>query len=161
MNQTNIVSAVSTQEVNAPADKIWAQLADNFLNVSDWAGGVNTSVANPATPTGFNGSPHGGRICDVDGMGVTDERVVGYDATNKMISYTISSRKIPFFVETMTSTWTVVALSQTQSSLTLTVTAKTKGLIGRLAAKPLSKMVNGAAPGLLGDLKTYMQTELR
>lgn len=41
---------------------------------------MNTSATNPDTPNGFNGSPHGGRICDVDGLGTTDERITGYVA---------------------------------------------------------------------------------
>jgi hypothetical protein len=155
----NVVTRTATDTVAASSASIWRTLSDDFLDVSKWAGGVNSSTANPSTPTGFNGSPHGGRVCDVDGIGITDERIVAYDADQRTLTYTISAKKIPFFVESMTSTWSVLAGSDESSSqVSLTVTAMTKGIFGRLGKIPLTKMISGAAPGLLVDLKTWAES---
>jgi hypothetical protein len=155
----NVVTRTATDTVAASPPSIWRTLSDDFLDVATWAGGVNSSHANPSTPTGFNGSPHGGRVCDVDGIGITDERIVAFDAEHRTLTYTISAKKIPFFVESMTSTWSVLAGPDESSSLvSLTVTATTKGLFGRIGKIPLTKMISGAAPGLLGDLKTWAES---
>jgi hypothetical protein len=157
-NGKNVVSKTATDTVDASPEAIWKILAEDFLDISKWAGGVNTSTANPATPTGFNGSPHGGRVCDVDGIGLTDERVVVYDPDRRTIAYSVSAKKIPFFVDSMTSTWSIVpGNSPSNARVTLTVQAVTKGLFGKVGKIPLNKMISGAAPGLLGDLKKWAE----
>lgn len=155
----NLVTRTATDTVAASPETVWRILSDDFLEISTWAGGVGSSKANEATPTGFNGSPHGGRVCDVDGIGLTDERIVAFDAHQRTLTYTVSAKKIPFFVESMTSTWSVLpGADNSHANVSLTVTATTKGLFGRVGKIPLNKMVSGAAPGLLADLKTWAET---
>ena len=72
------VTRTSTTTIAADAQAVWDELDANFLEISKWAGGVKSSVANPATPEGLNGSAHGGRVCEVAGVGTTDERIIGY-----------------------------------------------------------------------------------
>lgn len=154
------VACTATETVAASPDTIWKILSDDFLKVYEWAGGVNSSTANPDAPAGPNGSPFGGRICDVDGIGLTDERVIAYDAPARTLSYSISAKKIPFFVESMTSSWSVVpGADPATSTVSLTVAATTKGILGGIGKIPLKKMLSGAAPGLLGDLKTWAETQ--
>jgi hypothetical protein len=155
----NLVTRTATDVVAASPSSIWRTLSDGFLDISQWAGGVTTSTANAATPTGFNGSPHGGRVCDVDGIGITDERIVAYDASQRTLTYSISAKKIPFFVESMTSTWSVLAgPDESHSNVALTITATTKGIFGRLGKAPITKMISRAAPGLHNDLKTWAES---
>jgi hypothetical protein len=158
----NLVIRTATDTVAAPAESVWNVLSDDFIGVSKWAGGVKTSEANPATPTGVNGSPYGGRICDVDGIGLTDERIVAYDASERTMTYSVSAKKIPFFVDSMTSMWRVdPGDNESTSKVSLTVQATTKGLFGRIGKIPLNKMISGAAPGLLADLKTWVESAER
>ena len=158
----NIVTRTATDTVNATPEAVWRILSDDFLEISAWAGGVRSSTANPATPGGFNGSPHGGRVCDIEGIGLTDERVVAFDARKGTLAYTVSAKKIPFFVESMTSTWSVLpGADDSSSDVSLTVTAVTKGLFGRIGKIPLKKMISGAAPGLLADFKSWAETSQR
>ncbi|TDW28766.1 SRPBCC family protein [Cryobacterium psychrophilum] len=151
---TRMVAATATDTVAASPEVIWSILSDDFLEISTWAGGVNTSVANPETPTGINGSQHGGRICDVDGLGITDERITAYDAAARMLTYSVVAQKQPFFVESLSSTWSVQpGTDADRSEVSLTVQATTKGLLGGIGRAPLRSMLSKAAPGLLGDLK--------
>jgi len=152
------VARTATDTVAALPEAVWAILSDDFLEVSRWAGGVTSSVANPETPSGVNGSPHGGRICEVKGLGTTDERIVEFDADQRTLAYVISAAKTPFFVESMRSEWSVQPGTQPETSLvTLTVQARTKGLFGPVGKVPLGRMLSGAAPGLLGDLKAHAE----
>ncbi len=154
----NLVSRTASDSVAASSESIWRILSDDFLDISAWAGGVTSSTANPATPTGLNGSPHGGRVCDVDGLGLTDERIVAYDADRRLLSYDIAAKKLPFFVTSMGATWSVQPGDDPSSArVTLTVEARTKGLFGGIGKIPLGRMLSGTAPGLLGDLKTWAE----
>jgi len=147
----------STQKINASPEKIWKILSEDFLEISKWADSVRSSVANPKTPNGFNDSPHGGRVCEVDGFGTTDERVSIYDKKNMNIAYTLTSTKMPFFVNIMGADWIVVKVSDGKSSVTFKVSAETKGIVGTIMKLPLGRMLSRSAPGLLGDLKKYSE----
>jgi hypothetical protein len=105
MNTT--LTKTSTTSIPAPAEEVWVELDTHFLEISTWAGGVNSSVANPATPTSVNGSTHGGRICDVDGIGTTDERISHFDPEARTLTYTIQAEGLPSFVQGLQNTWTV------------------------------------------------------
>jgi hypothetical protein len=62
----------------------------------------------------------------------------------------------------MTSMWRVdPGDNESTSKVSLTVQATTKGLFGRIGKIPLNKMISGAAPGLLADLKTWAESAER
>lgn len=148
----------STTMIAAPPEEVWAQLDAQFLDISGWAGGVKSSQANPATPTGLNGSAHGGRICDVDGVGITDERIVDFDALNRTLTYSVQADGLPFFVTGLQNTWTVRSDGQTGSLVDVEMAAFTKGLMGKVGALPLGRMLGKAAIGLPNDLKVHLET---
>jgi len=154
-DEARYVSVTVTDTVAASPETIWGILSDDFLEVSTWARGVKTSQANPKTPTGINGSPHGGRVCDVEGLGVTDERITAYDATQRSLSYSVLAENQPFFVKSMGSAWSVQPSADDENSaiVTLTVEAHTKGLLGGVGRVPLRPMLAKGAPALLRDLK--------
>lgn len=97
----------STASIDADPDHVWRVLADEFLDNAAWAPGVISSVANPATPMGVNGSPYGGRISEITGLGRADVRIVDYDAQARTLSYTLEAENIPPFIERLQNTWTV------------------------------------------------------
>lgn len=153
------VTKTATLNVKAKPEKIWKVLSDDFLNVSKWAGGVSESGPNPKAKNSKTSAPHAGRICQVDGMGETDERVVEYSSEDMVIAYTIAAKKIPFFVKEMKSRWQVKPSGKDSSEVTLEVSAETKGLLGYIGQFPIAKMLKGAAPGLAGDLKKYIEKQ--
>lgn len=151
------VTKRSTTSIAASADAVWAELDDNFLEISRWAGGVNSSVANPATPEGVNGSSHGGRICDVEGIGETDERIINYDKGKRTLSYTVQAEGLPFFVKGLQNTWTVRSNGADGTTVDVEINATTTGLIGKIGSLPLGRMLAKGAAGLPGDLKTHIE----
>ena len=96
-------SAIS---IDAAVQAVWTVLADEFIDVAAWGPGVNSSVRNPETPEGLNGSRYGGRICEVEGLGKTTERIVAYDAQARTLSYTLEAENLPPFIKTLEVTWT-------------------------------------------------------
>lgn len=154
------VIKTSSTPIAASPEQVWKTIASDFLDISAWAGGVKSSTANPATLTGINGSPHGGRICDIEGMGLTDERIVAFDADTRTLTYSVSAKGLPFFVDTLHNSWTVRgdATDGAAAVVDMKIHAVTKGLVGPIGAIPLGMMLGKAAVGLPQDLKKYVET---
>lgn len=150
----------STTMIASPPEMVWAQLDAQFLDISAWAGGVKSSQANPATPRGINGSTHGGRICDVDGVGLTDERIVAFNAVDHTLTYSVHSDGLPFFVTGLQNTWTVRPDGATGSVVDVEMAAFTKGIMGKVGAIPLGRMMGKAAVGLPQDLKVHLERDV-
>lgn len=97
----------TTTTIEASAKEVWRVLDADFIKVSRWGPGVLSSGPNPATPYGVNGSAYGGRVCQVEGLGRTDERIVGYDGGSRSLRYTVEAEGFPAFIESLENTWTV------------------------------------------------------
>jgi len=151
------VTRTSTTAIAANAQTVWDELDTNFLDISKWAGGVKSSVANPATPKGLNGSAHGGRVCDVAGVGTTDERIIGYDAETRTLTYAVRAEGLPFFVDRLENTWTVRADGPDRAAVDVRLTGVTKGIVGRIGAVPLGRLLAKTAVGLPNDLKRHIE----
>lgn len=153
----SIVTKTSSTPIAADVSAVWRALDDDFLEISAWAGGVKSSVANPETPSSFNGSHHGGRICDVDGIGLTDERITAYDPVAHTLTYTVAAKGLPFFVSRLQNTWTVRPDGAEGSIVDVEIQAVTKGLIGALGAIPMGRMLGKGAVGLPKDFKAHLE----
>jgi hypothetical protein len=152
-----IVTRTSTTPIQASPDAVWRELDAGFIDISAWAGGVRSSVVNPATPGVLNGSTYGGRICDIEGVGETDERLIAFDAQARTMTYSVRAAGLPFFVDRLENTWTVNDGGPGGASVDVVIRGITKGIIGRLAAFPLGRMLGRAAVGLPGDLKAHLE----
>lgn len=153
----SIVTKKSSTAIATDAATVWRALDDDFLEISAWAGGVESSVANPETPNGFNGSRHGGRICNVDGLGLTDERITAFDPAAHTLTYSIAAKGLPFFVSSLQNTWTVRPDGPNSSIVDVEIQAVTKGLIGAIGAIPMGRRLGKGAVGLPADLKTHLE----
>lgn len=147
----------SSTTITTPPEVVWAELNESFADISLWAGGVTSSKANPATPTGLNGSSYGGRICDIEGVGLTDERIVAFDDSKRTLTYSVHADGLPFFVTGLENTWTVRSDGGTGSEVIVEMAAFTKGLMGKVGSVPLGRMLGKAAVGLPHDLKVHLE----
>jgi hypothetical protein len=152
------VTRTSTTPIDASPDAVWKELDAGFLDISAWAGGVRSSVANPATPETLNGSTHGGRICDIEGVGETDERLIAFDAAARMMTYSVRASGLPFFVDRLENTWTVSGDGHGGASVGVEIRGITKGIIGRIGAFPLGRILAKAAVGLPSDFKAHVES---
>jgi len=153
---TTIEKSASTT-INASAEQVWSILADEFIDISRWAGGVLSSTINPNAPEGPNGSPVGGRVCDVKGVGLTDERIVTFNPDSGQIGYSIQAQGLPSFVSSMRNTWTVAAEGPNTTRVDVRIDVTTAGLMGALGSVPMKRMLGKASAGLVNDLKTYAE----
>jgi len=151
------VKRTSTTSIAASPETVWGTLDAGFLDIAAWAGGVRSSVANPATPAGLHGSAYGGRICDVEGVGETDERLVAFDAEARTLTYSVQAEGLPFFVERLQNTWTLRDDGHGGANVDVEIQGITTGVVGKIGALPLGRMLGKAAVGLPGDLKAHVE----
>jgi hypothetical protein len=101
---------------------------------------------------------NGGRICDVAGVGGTDERVIAFDAEARMMAYSVRASGLPFFVDRLENTWPVSDDGHGGASVDVEIRGITKGIIGRVGVFPLGRILGTVAVGLPSDLKAHVET---
>ncbi|MEO6712801.1 MAG: SRPBCC family protein [Mycobacteriales bacterium] len=152
------ISVQSSAVIAAPADRVWAILADEFENVGQWASTIVSSTANPAATRVPDGAATAGRACTVPGFGVTDERFTHFEAAARTFTYSVAAEKMPGFVHDLRNTWSVRAVGTGQCEVTSHVTAEATGVMGSLAGPVLRRQLARTISPVLDDLRSYATT---
>jgi hypothetical protein len=149
----------STVTIDASAAQVWRVVADEFVDIAAWSPGVKSSGPNPATPNGVNSSRHGGRVADIEGLGLADVRITAYDAEAMTLSYTVEAENIPAFVHKITNTWTVTTSGQDSCRLEamVGVTIDEAMSTNEQVKKVVEKML-ATGTGASSDLKNYVES---
>ena len=149
----------STVSIEADADEVWRVLADEFIDVAAWGPGVNSSGPNPDTPEGLNGSRYGGRVCDVEGLGTTNERLVTYDDQVRTLSYTVTAENLPPFIERLQNTWTVTPDGADRSNVDTQLEVTIANSMSESEADDIVNTMFAGAGGASTNLKTYIESD--
>lgn len=150
---------ISTISIDAEAREVWRVLSAEFLDVAAWVPGVNSSGPNPQTPNGINGSLYGGRVCDVEGLGKTDERIVAYDSQARMLSYTVEAENLPPFIEKLQNTLTVTANGTKRCNVDVQMEITiTDSMSDNEEANTVVEAMFAAVRAAAAGLKTYIES---
>jgi polyketide cyclase/dehydrase/lipid transport protein len=149
----------ATVSVEADAQEVWRVLADEFADVAAWGPGVNSSGPNPDTPQGLNGSRYGGRVCDVEGLGTTNERLVAFDDQVRTLSYTVEAENLPPFIEKLQNTWTVTPDGTNRSNVDTQLEVTIDDSMSESEADNIVQTMFGGAAGASTSLKTYIESD--
>lgn len=148
----------STVSIEADAGEVWRVLADEFIDVAAWGPGVNSSGPNPDTPEGLNGSRYGGRVCEVEGLGTTNERLVDYDEDVRTLSYTVTAENLPAFIEKLQNTWTVTANGTDQINVDTQLEVTIADSMSESQADDIVNTMFAGAASASTSLKTYIES---
>lgn len=143
--------------VQASISHVWAITAQQFADVGLWASSVPTSTARPGQI--MEAAPVAGRTCAVTVPGASnlEERLVRFEPENHTFAYHVDAG-VPWFVDQLISTWELAAVSANQTSVTITVTMSTTGLIGSIARPGLRWSANRTLASVEEDLIHYAET---
>ena len=148
-----------SKEINTSAEKVWDILGTNFLTISEWGGGILSSVRNPNVPVNFEGAPAGGRVCDVKGLGKINETILHFSNDKREITWSAESPKIPGFVKGLQNAFYIEDLGGNKCKVTSNLTAKLKGIGGLLLKGKMEKDFEKTIGFFLDDLKIYAETD--
>ncbi|MEM9516890.1 MAG: SRPBCC family protein [Actinomycetota bacterium] len=143
--------------IEAPVERVWSILADDFENVYDWATGLESSAPHPEAPRHADGTA-GGRVCQVPGFGFTDERVVAYQPDQHVIAYSVEAEKIPGFVQNMTNRWTLQPAEDGSTVASMRLTADISGPLGAIMKPMMRRRFEKLLSAVTTDLAVYAET---
>ncbi|MEM8620690.1 MAG: SRPBCC family protein [Actinomycetota bacterium] len=146
--------------IDAPVERVWSILADDFEHVYDWATGLDSSGPNPKAPRQADGNA-GGRVCEVPGFGFTDERVVTYDPERHTIAYSVDAEKVPGFVHDLTNRWTLRshgASAGAGTAVTMRLSADVTGPLGAIMKPMMRRRFDKLLSAVTTDLTVYAET---
>lgn len=140
-----------TIQIDAPADKVWDILWNNYAQVCDWASTVNASKKRDVA-----GNENGGRTCH-SAWGEISEIVEQVDTEN--MSYTYRADGLPKMMKSAVNTFSVNAkgLDRSEVALDLNVELATipKILMSWMMVPKMKKDIHQT----LIDLKHYAETD--
>lgn len=147
-----------SREINATAEQVWQILGPNFLTISEWGGGILSSVNNPEMKIVFDGAPAGGRICNVKGFGDFHEKILHYSDAKREITWSADSPKIPGFVSGLQNAFQIKDTGHGKSIITSNLTSDLKGFRAWLLGGVMKKNFSKTIEAFLSDLAVYAET---
>ena len=137
-----------SRTINAPIAEVWRVVVDDFTNAHRWAFGTGSCRAGTESED-FD------RICDTE-SGTLKDTITTADEDAHVLEFSVEG--LPFFVRSVVSTWTMTAVSDTETLLTMGPRIETIPVIGHLAEIPMKKALTKLYPELLDDLATFIET---
>ena len=134
--------------VKQPLSEVWEVAANQFTSVSDWATGVYKSRVG-AKEEKYD------RVCDTS-SGHVQENLITKDDKNYILTYSVKG--FPFFVKSLTNTWTFKQISASETEVTLNPKVKTIPIIGTIMEIPLKSQLNKFMKTALEDFAIYVET---
>jgi hypothetical protein len=152
------VSIKESCEIKTSDEVAWGIVGPNFLQIADWARGVNKSWKNELTPITIDGAPAGGRFCDLGSFGKADEQIIHFNDSLKEISWGAKISKLPKFVTKLQNNLKVEKLNEKTCLVSSNITAELKGLMGLIMGFYMKKNFTKLIKGFLKDWKAYAET---
>jgi hypothetical protein len=144
--------------IDATVEELWQILSGAFTDVATWASPVNWSKPNPQATEVLDGAPTGGRICDVPGFGLTDERIIRFDAESHTIGYNVTAEKIPGFVSNVQNIWTLREAVPEAVHVSSNLTADVRGIRGLFLGRTMKSQFGKTIDRSIEDLRVYAET---
>lgn len=145
--------------VNQSVDKVWAVMADDFVNISQWASSIAESRENHLLRNkALNNAPVAGRICTAPGYGEVFEAITHFDSEAKEFHYSANASAMPNFVTNLENKWCFVDLEDSQTEVTSAATVTMNNFPGYLAAPFMRLQMNHMIKLFADELKYYVET---
>ncbi|MES0490367.1 MAG: SRPBCC family protein [Leptospirales bacterium] len=145
-------------EVNTNAAKAWGVIGPDFVNIADWARGIQKSWENESVSKKQTNAPAGGRFCDLGSFGIFDERIIHFDEKKHEISWNAHGEKLPKFVSGLQNALRVEKIDADNCRISSNITADVQGLKGFLLGKAIQQKFAKQIKGFMSDWKTYAET---
>ncbi|MGI9616050.1 MAG: SRPBCC family protein [Acidimicrobiales bacterium] len=138
----------ATRRINKPIEEVWRFVVDEFTNSHHWAFGT-TSCRAGTTAEDFD------RVCDTE-TGQLEDTIISVDDADHVFAFSVDG--LPFFVRSVVSTWSLEAVSETETDITIGPRIETMPVIGHLMEIPMKKALEKLYPGLLDDMAVFLET---
>ena len=143
--------------IDVPAAELWEMVGPGFTDVHKWSSNVDHAEGS-GTPE-FEGAVCSNRSCDlnVKGFNKISEKLFLYDQNKMMLGYSVEEG-MPGFVTKAKNIWTVEAVNDKQSKLTMNAEFGSKGFMGMIMQGMMKKKMTETLETVLIDAKVYAET---
>jgi hypothetical protein len=142
--------------IKAPLEKVWKVTAHEFDKVGEWSSGVSLSdIAEGNSPTDEAGMA--GRIC-ITAFGKCYEMFESYDEQRHAFTYKAQFEKTPPGVLSARNTWSVEAISDSQTRFTMNAQTELNLFPGLLLRIPMRLQIPRILDMNLEEAKHYIET---
>ena len=145
------MNVIRSLNVNAPAEKLWEILAENYDRVGEWTSEIQASSPNPDLPVGE------GRVCSTPGFGDVKETITSYDEGRRAFGYSADISSMPFFVREIGNDWQVEAKGGDQSVVHMHMQARLMPVFAQVMGPFLKRQMSKSADTILEELKYYAE----
>ena len=135
--------------IDAPAEKVWEVLGDNYENVGRWA-----TVIPESAPRNNQEGELQGRTC-YTAYGDTKEMITNWDEQNMTYSYQADG--LPAIFKSGGSTWAIRPVGGHRSHVTMKLRMEFAPLPGLLMGWLMKPRMDKDMDGLMDDLKHYVE----
>ena len=144
-------------EIEAPAERVWRIIGEEFDRVGEWATPVPHSAAAARQPINAD-APVAGRTCEtsVAGFPSLNETLTAYDDAQRTLAFEIVEG-MPGFVSEARNEWRIDELGPNRTQVTLDGRIETRG-VGRIMAPIMRFQLNRAIDQTVEDLQVYAAT---
>jgi carbon monoxide dehydrogenase subunit G len=140
--------------INAPVEKVWQVLAQEFDRVGIWASSIAQSKPN-LEALAPNGAMQGGRVCIVPNFGELKETFTHYDQKQWTFSYEAIAG-MPFFIKKAGNTWSLMAQGQT-TVVNMHIIADVNFFPGKLMEPLMRRQFGRNGSEVIEELKHYIE----
>ncbi|MGI9605964.1 MAG: SRPBCC family protein [Acidimicrobiales bacterium] len=143
-----MIDIKATKMINKPIEEVWRFVVDEFTNSHHWAFGT-TSCRAGKTSESFD------RVCETE-TGQLEDTITRVDDAGHVFEFSVAG--LPFFVRSVVSSWSLEAVSETETEITIGPRIETMPVIGRVMEIPMRKALETLYPELLDDMAVYVET---
>ena len=136
--------------IDAPADKVWAVVGENYSSVGDWASIINVSGARVSDSGKLEG-----RTCEST-YGSVKEMLTHYDEDERVLSYQADG--LPAMFKEGGNTWRVERLDANHTRVTMDLRMKFALIPGFFMGWMIKGKMNKDTDQLMQDLKHFVET---
>ncbi len=134
--------------INKPIDDVWKVVAVEFAEADKWAYG-SANCRKGEEHEDFD------RIVETE-SGTLRDTITIFDEEKYILEFSVKG--LPFFVRSVVSTWTLKKVEDNKTEITLGPRIRVMPVIGSILQFPMKRALNKLYPGLVEDLKIYIET---
>ncbi|MEM9468176.1 MAG: SRPBCC family protein [Actinomycetota bacterium] len=139
--------------IDAPVERVWAEVAHNFAEVGQWSSAVADSGPNPDARVP-EGATVGGRVCATPGFGDLKETFTQYSEADTEFTFQVSG--MPSFITLAQNHVTVRPAGRDRSEVTLNITLETNA-VGKIMGPMFAVKLRQTLNTYLVELTNYIE----
>lgn len=145
---TNMLDLKFKRTIKKPIEELWNFVIDDFDKGHLWAMGTTDCR---------KGEPHEDfdRVCETESGRLMDT-ITKIDNENHELVFSVKG--LPFFVRSVTSSWKLNKISDTETEIVLGPRITVIPVIGSIAQIPMKFALKKLYPALLDDMAVYVET---